>query len=29
MWCVEELNLVAVRHDAGFIYGVTDTLSMG
>ena len=27
MWCVEELNLEAVRHDAGFIYGVTDTES--
>lgn len=25
MWCVQELGLEYVRHDAGFIYGVTDT----
>lgn len=25
MWCVQELKLSYVRHDAGFIYGVTDT----
>ncbi|MEM1264965.1 MAG: glutathione S-transferase family protein [Pseudomonadota bacterium] len=25
MWCVGELGLEHTRHDAGFIYGVTDT----
>lgn len=27
MWCVGELNLDHIRHDAGYIYGVTDSAS--
>ncbi|WP_299631818.1 glutathione S-transferase family protein [uncultured Roseobacter sp.] len=29
MWCVSELKLEFVRHDAGHVYGLTDTQAFG